>query len=100
MRKAVPWLKAACDTGVVNGVWVDVEGVPFCLLPAHALHVASCVREVAGAKPPTCAECPLDAVCGGGVPEAGASVLGSFRVPPDAEALAEAVSRARGVVPA
>jgi len=36
---AAATLAAACDTGVVNGVWVEARGLP--LPPTHALHRAS-----------------------------------------------------------
>ncbi len=47
LASALPWVVAACDTGVVNGVWVEVEGVPFCLLPG--LRSASLRRDQAEA---------------------------------------------------
>lgn len=42
------WVAAACDTGVVNRVWVSVEGVPSSALVGRELHLA---RESAGAVP-------------------------------------------------
>lgn len=94
---ATPWITAACDTGVVNGVWVEVEGVPFCLLPAYDLHLASTIRSTTGAKPASvCATCALDPVCAGGPDGASAETMSSFAPPVGAERLAEAVSRSRG----
>lgn len=93
---AVAWIVAACDTGVVNGVWVEVEGVPFCLLPGYGLHVSDMVRARAGAKPAGCRECALDAVCAGAGVGASADQLAELTPPPFAPALAAAVRRARG----
>ena len=92
---AIPWLTSACDTGVVNGVWVEVEGAPFCLLPGYDLHLADAVRARPGSKPPLCRRCPLDTACAGGPPGAAADLLASFAPPPFAERLAPAVARAR-----
>jgi hypothetical protein len=94
---AVPWITAACDTGVVNGVWVEVEGVPFCMLPGYELHLASTVRPAPGAKPAAvCSACALDPVCSGGPRDASAETMSAFSPPEGAERLAEAVSRSRG----
>jgi len=38
-------LVAACDTGMVDGVWVEVLGSPEALPPSHVLHVAGEERE-------------------------------------------------------
>ena len=43
--RAAPWIGAACDTGIVNRVWVSVEGIPQEHLGERRLH---CVR-LAGA---------------------------------------------------
>jgi hypothetical protein len=96
LSAALPWVVAACDTGVVNGVWVEVEGIPFCLLPGYDLHVSDAVRERPGAKPPVCAECALDAVCGGAPAGASADQLATLAPPTFAEGLAASVLRARG----
>jgi hypothetical protein len=93
---AVPWIVAACDTGVVNGVWVEADGVPFCLLPGYDLHVADAVREREGSKSPTCRECPLDAVCAGAPVGASTDQLAVLAPPPFAERLARSVAKARG----
>jgi hypothetical protein len=89
-------ITAACDTGVVNGMWVEVDGAPFCAMRGWDLHVADTVRERAGAKAPACAECALDGVCGGGPAEASAEMLAGFAAPADAAAMAGRVARARG----
>ncbi len=94
---ALPWIVAACDTGVVNGVWVEVEGVPFCLLPGYDLHLADAVRQRPGAKPPVCSECALDAVCGGAPAGASADQLATLAPPVSAERLSVSVLRARGM---
>lgn len=96
---ARPWILAACDTGVVNGAWVEVEGVPFCMLSGYDLHLASTVRHAAGSKPVhVCARCALDTVCSGGPVGASAETMSPFAPPADAARLAEAVSRSRGGV--
>jgi hypothetical protein len=94
---ALPWIVAACDTGVVNGVWVEVEGVPFCLLPGYDLHLADAIRSRPGSKPPVCAECALDRVCAGAAEGASADHLSLLSPPPFAAKLAPSVARARGV---
>ena len=91
----VPWVTAACDTGVVNGVWVEVEGMPFCLLPGYDLHIADAVRTRPGAKPPTCRECALDPVCAGAPEGASAGVQAKLTPPPFAPALAPSLARSR-----
>jgi hypothetical protein len=95
----VPWIVAACDTGVVNGVWVEVEGVPFCLMPGYDLHVADAIRTRAGSKPPTCSDCALDPYCAGAAPGTPADQLARLAPPPFAERLAPSVAVAhRGEV--
>jgi hypothetical protein len=78
---AVAWIEAACDTGTVNGAWVEVEGVPYGLAAGWALHLASNYRHVTGAKADACRECELDPVCGGGVPGASPAAVSRFRPP-------------------
>ena len=95
LTAALPWVVAACDTGVVNGVWVEVEGIPFCLLPGYDLHLSDAVRDRAGAKPPICRECPLDAVCAGAPTGASADQLATLAPPSFAERLAASLSRVR-----
>ena len=92
---ALPWITAACDTGVVNGVWVEVEGVPFCLLPAYDLHLADAVRARPGAKQPACGECALDDVCGGAPEGASTDQLAALSPPAFAGVLADRAARAR-----
>lgn len=94
---ALPWITAACDTGVVNAVWVEVSGLPFCLLPGYDLHVSDTVRERLGAKGPGCAGCPLDALCGAAVTGASAETLAMLRPPADAASLAAKVAVSRGM---
>lgn len=93
-----PWVAAACDTGIVNTLWVEVEGLPFCLMPAHALHLADSVRATAGQKAPACGKCALDPVCGGLAGSAQPQALVSLKRPEDHEQLAAAVGRARAGV--
>jgi hypothetical protein len=97
LGRAVPWVTAACDSGVVNGVWVEVKGLPFCLLPGYDLHSTDAVRARGGAKPAVCRTCALDGVCAGGPPEAATDSLAGFAPPPFAERLAPAVARARSL---
>jgi hypothetical protein len=92
---AIPWITAACDTGVVNGVWVEVEGVPFCLVPGYDLHLADAVGAREGSKQPICGECALDTVCGGAPIGASADQLAVLLPPVFASALAPRVARAR-----
>jgi hypothetical protein len=97
LDSALPWIVAACDTGVVNGVWVEVEGVPFCLLPGYDLHLSDAVRKRSGAKPPVCAECALDSVCAGAPAGASADQLALLAPPCFAGRLVGPVRRARGM---
>jgi MoaA/NifB/PqqE/SkfB family radical SAM enzyme len=94
---AVPWITAACDSGIVNGVWVEVEGLPYCLLPGYDLHLADTVRERPGVKGPACASCALDDVCAAGPCDAAADTLGSLAPPEDADALSGRVAKSRGL---
>jgi hypothetical protein len=96
LRAAAPWITAACDTGVVSAVWVDVEGAPFCLLPGYDLHVSDVVAARAGSKVAACGSCALDAVCGGGPAGASADTLGALAPPPTAATLSGKVAKARG----
>lgn len=89
-------LTAACDTGVVNGAWVEVAGVPFCLMRGWELHLADIVRARAGGKSPVCRACPLDDVCGGAPEGASADVLADLSPPAGADELARCVRAARG----
>jgi len=50
MRSLTPWVVAACDTGVVNSVWVEVEGVPRGDLPGYELHVPDAARPIRARK--------------------------------------------------
>jgi len=90
---AAPWIGAACDTGVVNAVWVEVGGVPFCLAAGWELHLAPIYRSVEGAKAAACGRCPLDGVCGGAPQGAGGAVLAALQPPADADGLAARISR-------
>ena len=95
LAAAVPWIVAACDTGVVNGVWVEVGGVPFCMLAGYDMHLADAVRGRDGSKPPVCTLCPLDGVCGGAPVGASADQLALLAPPPFAAKLAPQIARAR-----
>lgn len=95
LGSAVPWLVAACDTGVVNGVWVEIEGVPFCLLKDYDLHLADAVRARPGSKPPACSSCALDPLCAGAPVSACADQLALLAPPGFASELAPAVARSR-----
>jgi hypothetical protein len=95
LTSALPWIVASCDTGVVNGVWVEVEGVPFCLMPGYDLHLADAVRTREGLKAPVCAECPLDPACAGAPEGASTDQLSALAVPPFAGDLAPRVVHAR-----
>jgi hypothetical protein len=96
ITSALPWIVASCDTGVVNGVWVEVEGVPYCLMPGYDLHLADALRVREGSKSPVCGTCPLDPVCAGAPAGASADQLSALAVPPFAGDLAPRVARARG----
>jgi hypothetical protein len=95
LAQATPWLRAACDTGMVNALWVDVEAAPFCFMEGHELHVANVVRPHGGEKPGACDSCALDDVCDGVVEGASEKVLRSISRRADHEALAERVRAVR-----
>jgi hypothetical protein len=99
LASALPWVVAACDTGVVNGVWVEVEGVPFCLLQGYDLHLSDAIRQRPGAKTPVCAGCALDRVCAGAPAHSSADQLALLAPPPFAARLIASVLRARGMRP-
>ena len=88
LPSAAPWIGAACDTGVVNATWVEVEGMPFGPASGWELHLASIYRPVAGKKTAICEPCALNDVCGGAIRGAGDAVVAVFRVPADADELA------------
>jgi len=90
---AAPWIGAACDTGIVNATWVEVEGMPFGPASGWELHLASIYRPVVGAKTAVCEPCALNDVCGGATWGAGDSVVAAFHVPADADAFASRVHR-------
>ena len=93
LRTAAPWIEAACDTGVVNATWVEVEGVPFGLASGWELHMAAAYRRVEGMKSARCDGCPLSDLCQGAVLGAAPEVVGAFRPPEHAERLAEGLTR-------
>lgn len=97
--KAAPWVMAACDTGMVNVVWVEVEGIPFCFMDGYELHLANAVRSHPGCKPDTCGKCAVGELCDGVVPDATPAVLGSIRTRSDNEALAARLRRSREKAP-
>lgn len=92
VRQACAWLGAACDTGIVCGIWVEVEGVPYGCAVGWELHLASMYRQVEGEKTDTCLECPLTVVCGGAMLGASRKVLSSFAPPPDAARVATRIA--------
>ena len=100
LEAASGWVRAACDTGVVNGVWVEVDGLPFCRMGGYELHVADVVRERSGTHGPGCAACALAEVCGGGPADASGDTLASLAAPAGAERLAGRVRAARAGAPA
>ena len=91
LRRAAPWLEAACDTGVVYATWVEVEGVPYGFARGWELHLASVYHKVEGEKSGACLDCPLSDVCGGAVPGTSRSVLASLAPPSDAIRAAERI---------
>ncbi|MBI5230774.1 MAG: hypothetical protein HY876_01270 [Coriobacteriales bacterium] len=93
LRSAAPWLEAACDTGIVNAVWVEVEGIPFGMATGWELHLASTYRAVHGRKAEVCLSCALVDVCSGAVLEASDRILETFQPPACAELLCEQISR-------
>jgi hypothetical protein len=95
LAAALPWLTAAADTGVVNRVWVELEGVPPCMLPEHALHAVAVTRASVGTNAPACADCSLDPWCPGGPPDASAELLGRLAPPPYADTLAAGIAKVR-----
>ena len=92
---AVPWIAAACDTGVVNTLWTEVEGVPFCLMPGHDLHLANVVRSYVGAKTEACRACALDPWCDGLLPGASDRALSTLGRPRGHTELSSRVERSR-----
>lgn len=98
LKGSLGWILAACDTGVVNRSWVEVQGLPLCLAGEHGLHVADVVRERPGTHGPGCAACALRHWCAGGPVDASAEMLSLLAPPPDAEERAARVRRAREVI--
>jgi MoaA/NifB/PqqE/SkfB family radical SAM enzyme len=96
IASSMPWVRAACDTGVVNGVWVEVDGLPFCVLTGHEMHVADLLSERAGAKSPACGACALDDLCGGAAAGTAPDQLSDLDPSRIDARRAERVARARG----
>jgi hypothetical protein len=92
---AMPWIAAACDSGTVNSVWVEVAGVPYCLAGSHGLHLTPLMRTLAvGAKPESCSPCALGDVCAGVAAETSPQVFAALAPPAMEAALAESIRRA------
>lgn len=92
LASAVPWLEAACDSGVVNRTWVQVEGVPFCFAKGWELHLAA-VYDLGAAARATCPSCALASRCPGTPSGSPPHVTRACRPPADAAVLADALSR-------
>ena len=88
-----PWVEAACDTGIVSGTWVEVEGLPYCLASGWELHLASVYRDVDGVKAASCETCPLDEFCGGLARGADPRLAARLQPPALAAYLAEGIRR-------
>jgi len=95
LASSAAWIRAACDTGVVNGVWVEVDGMPFCAMPGYELHLSDVLRARTGAKSAACGACALDAVCAGCAPLASADQLAELAPVANGERLAAGIARAR-----
>jgi hypothetical protein len=91
LRSAAPWIQAACDSGIVNGVWVEVQGVPYGLAKGWELHLSSVYHPVPGVKSVRCETCPLTSVCGGATLGARPEVTSAFKAWPEAACLAERI---------
>lgn len=95
LSSLIPWMTSACDTGVVNSVWVEVEGMPFCMLQGYELHSSDVVRQRDGSKSPACHDCGLDPFCSGACRTASADQLTALACPSGAASLATRVGLAR-----
>lgn len=66
MSDAIPSVKAAINTGLVNSLWVQTEGIPLCLMDGYEHHVREAFtatdRELA--RGPNCEPCAFT-TCGG-----------------------------------
>jgi molybdenum cofactor biosynthesis enzyme MoaA len=93
LRRAEPWLSAACDTGIVCATWVEVEGMPCGRASGWHLHLSSMYRGIPGEKSAACRSCALVRVCSGAIPGASPSVLSTLAPPPDAVETAEKIAR-------
>lgn len=95
LAAAMPWIGAACDSGTVNSLWVEVAGVPYCLAGGHAVHLVPLMRTPAvGAKGAACDRCDVDRWCGGLHPEAVPQVRAALAPAAVERQLAEAIERA------
>jgi hypothetical protein len=93
-RSAMPWVAAACDTGTVNALWVEVAGMPYCFGGRHALHLVPVMRPVVvGAKAEACGVCALDETCGGLPAEAAPQAKAMLAPPAVEKQLAESIRR-------
>lgn len=92
---AGPWVAAACDTGTVNTVWVEAEGIPFYALPGYEVHLSNAVRQFPGVKSEVCESCAAGDWCDGITPAASPQMLATLVRREDHEHLAENLRRAR-----
>jgi hypothetical protein len=98
LAQASPWILAGCDTGIVNSVWVEVQGLFYGYARGYELHLACTLRESPGGeKTDVCGECALDPFCCGASEGAPAHVMADFGPPENHEQLAEAIRRSRSV---
>lgn len=97
LPSAMPWIAAACDSGTINSLWVEVAGVPYCFSGGHALHLVPVLRTLPlppGAKSDACAACALDEQCPGAVEGAAPGVVSALMPAGQEAELAEGIRRA------
>ncbi len=65
LEEAAQFVHNACEFGVFNKVWVQTEGLPFCLMEGFEHHISEVFNQVKEgyAKPKTCNQCACNQVC-------------------------------------
>lgn len=64
-EEAAYFVHQACESGILNKVWVQTEGLPFCLMEGFEHHISEVFNQVneGYAKPKTCSQCVYNQVC-------------------------------------
>lgn len=81
LEEAAYFVHNACEFGIFNKVWVQTEGMPFCLMGGFEHHISEVFKQVKEgyAKPETCNQCVYNQVCLGVFKENLSTAQGSLK---------------------